>query len=151
MILMRCFPIFIIAISNCFAFETTADEVEIDTKAGICILSGNAIAKYDEKIFKADKIIVYKKNSEKLPTKITASGHVSYSDGKNTISSQKCEGDKDSIIFSQDVIIEGADFGRIEADKATYNFKTKKIDLTSEKKVKLTLNKDIESKLKKKK
>lgn len=142
---------FILAISSCSAFETTADEVEIDTKNGICILSGNAIAKYESKIFRADKITVYKDDSEKLPTKITASGHVSYSDGKNSITSQKCEGDMNFVVFSQNVIIEGPDFGKIEADKATYEVKTKKIDLTSKKKVKLTLDKSIESKLKKKK
>ena len=146
MILIRCLMTFVIAISNCFAFETTADDVEIDTKEGVCVLSGNAVVKYDNKVFKADKITIYKKDSEKLPNKIIASGNVSYSDDKYSVTSQKCKGDANYVEFFQDVVIQNKDLGKIEADKARYDVKTKKIDLTSKKKVKLTLDKVVESK-----
>ena len=55
------------------------------------------------------------------------------------------------VVFSHDVVIEGADFGKLEADKATYTISTKKIDLTSKKKVKLILDESVESRLSKKK
>ncbi len=143
---------FLVLVSfNCLAFETSADDIEFDTQNGICILSGNAVLKNNDNIFKADKITIYKKDSDKLPTKIIAFGNVSYSDGRNSVTSQKCIGNVDSIVFSQNVIVEGVDFGKIEADKAIYSIKAKKIDLTSKKKVKLTLDKFIEEKLKKSK
>ncbi len=137
--------------SCCFAFETTADDIQIDTKLGIYTLTGSATVKHQGKVFKADKIIVYKKNSDKIPSKIVATGHVSYGDGRNSIKSERCESNMVFVVFSHDVVIEGADFGRLEADKATYTISTKKIDLTSKKKVKLTLNKSVESRLSKKK
>lgn len=136
--------------SNCFAtetLETTADEVQIDTKLGTCTLSGNAVAKYDNKIFKADKIVVFKEESEKAPSQIVATGKVLYIDGKNSITSANCECNMISVIFSNGVTINGPDFGKLEADKAIYNIKTKKVDLISSKKVKLTLCQNVESKI----
>lgn len=133
-----------------FALETTADEISIDSEEGIYTLVGNAVAKEDEKTFKADKIIVYKKDSEIYPTKINAVGNVVYEKGETVITSDFCDSDMDFVIFSQNVVLQGPDFGLIHADKAKYNTTTKKMDLTSKNKVKLNLDKKIESDFNKK-
>ena len=147
--------VFVFLTFSSFALETTADEISIDSEQGIYTLTGNAVAKEDEKTFKADKIVIYKKNSEKRPTKINAEGKVVYEDGETVITSDFCDSDCDSnmdfvVTFSQNVILQGPDFGLIHADKAKYNTTTKAMDLTSKNKVKLILDKEIESDFNKK-
>ena len=141
---------FVFLTSSSFALETNADEISIDSEQGIYTLTGNAVAKEDEKTFKANKIVIYKKDSEKRPTKINAEGNVVYEDGETVITSDFCDSDMDFVTFSQNVILRGPDFGLIHADEAKYNTTTKKMDLTSKNKVKLILDKEIESDFNKK-
>lgn len=128
-----------------YALETTADEISIDSENGIYTLTGNAQAEENGKIFQANKIIVYKKDSEKRPSKIEAYGNVSYKEGDTIITSDDCESDMEFVIFSKNVILKGPEFGIIHADKAKYNTKNKTMDITSKKKVKLNLDKKLEA------
>lgn len=136
--------LYFIGIGKIYALETTADEISIDSENGIYTLTGNATAKQDGKTFHADKIIVYKKDSQKHPSKIEASGNVSYKEDSTIITSDDCESDMDFVTFSKNVILKGPEFGIIHADKAKYNTKNKTMDITSKKKVKLNLDKKLE-------
>lgn len=137
--------LYFIGTGKIYALETTADEISIDSENGIYTLTGNATAEEDGKIFQADKIIVYKKDSQKRPSKIEAYGNVSYKEDDTIITSDDCESDMDFVTFSKNVILKGPEFGIIHADKAKYNTKNKTMDITSKKKVKLNLDKKLEA------
>ena len=112
------------------ALEVDADEISIDSDNGVYTLDGNAVAKEESKIFRADKITVYKKEPEKHPTKIDAAGNVSYEDEKNTITSGACQEKNGFVTFSENVVLTGDAFGTIYADKAVYDTDTRHMDLT---------------------
>jgi len=139
LILLFCF------IGKIYALETTADEISLDSENGIYTLTGNATAEEDGKIFQADKIIVYKKDSQKQPSKIEAYGNVSYKEDNTIITSDNCESNMEFVTFSKNVILKGPEFGIIYADKAKYNTKNKTMDITSKKKVKLNLDEKLEA------
>jgi lipopolysaccharide assembly outer membrane protein LptD (OstA) len=129
---------------SAYSLETTADEMLIDSEKHIHTLNGNAVAMWDDKVFKADIIVIYKKEDEKMPTKITATGNVSYEEKGLIVMSKYCESDMKIVIFTEKVVLKGDEFGVINADKAVYNIETKKVDITASEKVKLLLNHEQE-------
>lgn len=114
------------------ALEVDADKISIDAGNGVYTLDGNAVAKEDSKTFRASKIIVHKKESEKHPTKIDATGNVSYEDGKNTITSDVCHEKDGFVTFLENVVLTGDAFGTIYADKVVYETDTRKMNLTGQ-------------------
>ncbi|MDR1391157.1 MAG: hypothetical protein LBI95_02195 [Holosporales bacterium] len=129
---------------SAFPMGTSADEISIDPKTNTYTLSGNAIAKDDGKVFKANTIIIKSENSKKT-TRITANGNVSYQEGGTVIVSDLCKSDMSLIIFSGNVVIRNPKLGTIHADKIEYNIKTKNMDITSNKKVRLKFGKEAEN------
>lgn len=132
------------------ALNTVADNITIDSEKGIYTLIGNAVAEEEGKTFNADKIVVYKKDNEKRPSKIEAFGNVVYKDESTTITSDHCESDMDFVTFSTNVILKGPDFGTIRADNAKYDTKNKTMDITAKKRVQLDLDEGLESEFNKK-
>ena len=137
------FCLFLIS-SSAYSFETTADEMVIDQEKHIYTLKGKAIATWDDKVFEADTIIIHKKEEEKIPTKITATNNVLYKEEGLRVTSKYCESDMRFVIFTNNVILEGVEFGVINADNVVYDIKTKKVDITATKKVQLLLSKEQE-------
>ncbi|MDR2667224.1 MAG: hypothetical protein LBB34_03920 [Holosporales bacterium] len=127
-----------------YSLETTADEILMDPEKHVYTLNGNAVAIWDEKEFKADTIVIYKKEEEKTPTKITAVGNVSYNEKGLHVTSKYCESDMQFVTFTEEVILNSDEIGVINADKAVYNIATKEVDITASKKVKLLLDQERE-------
>ncbi|MDR0942696.1 MAG: LptA/OstA family protein [Holosporales bacterium] len=127
-----------------YAMEATADEITIDSQTNVYTLIGNAVAKYKGKVFKADLIVVYKDEKEKLPEKITARGNVSFNEDGTIITADSCESDKKFVTFYQNVTLKNNEIGVVYADKARYDIETKKMDVTAKNKVKVILSKDKE-------
>lgn len=130
------------------SMDLSSDNVVMDTKNHECLLEGNAevtcsigIDKYD---FKANKIIVfYNKKEFTKPKNIKAYGKVVFSYGDIKISSKTCIYDMEKVFFENNVVIINKKLGTINADKVVYNMKTKKIDILSDHKVKVIINKNI--------
>lgn len=146
----RIFATVFILSASIHAFETTADEVQFDTKRNICYLTGNVVAKLSGKTFMADNIVIYMQKFRKKPNKIIAKGNVTYSDGKVLVKAKRCESDITTVTFSENVVIEGKDYGTMKADWVVYQIKTGEVSITSKNRVKCILDARIEKKLKKK-
>ncbi|MBQ9335279.1 MAG: hypothetical protein IJS10_01900 [Alphaproteobacteria bacterium] len=142
------FIVYILAIGCAGAetnFETTADEVEIDTKRGVYYLTGHVKVTIRNRTFKAQKVII--KMNGKMPKEVFATGSVIYTDEQNKVMANRCYSDMNKVKFSQNVSIIRKEFGRIAADYITYNISTKKICIYSENRVRLVLDKRIEDKI----
>ena len=131
-----------------YCFETSADDVQIDTKNGVCCLSGTVVTKINDKTFRADKITIYTKDNK--PYKIIAIGNVRYIDKKVEIISQSCVSDMKYVKFLGKVIIEGKGYGKINADMLSYNISSGKVQMAAKKRVKFVLDHKIEKKITKK-
>jgi lipopolysaccharide transport protein LptA len=123
--------------------ETSADEVDLDVKANVTTLEGNVTVTYDGKEFKAGKVTM-EPGTEK-PQKIIAVGNVSFEDAGITVTADKCIYDTEQVKFAGNVVIRN-ELGTIKADTATYNLKTKKVEIASNNRVELVLNPDKEKK-----
>ena len=134
--------------NSSYSLETSADDVQIDTKNGVCNLSGSVVTKINDKTFKADKITIYLKDNK--PCKIIANGNVRYSDKKVEVISQTCVSDMKYIRFVGKVIIEGKRYGKINADKLSYDISSGKVQIVAKKRVKFVLDRQIEKKITKK-
>ena len=144
------FVLYILAIGCAGAetnFETTADEVEIDTKRGVYYLSGHVKVTIKNKVFKAQKIIV--KMNGKMPKEIFATGSVIYTDEQNKVMANRCHSDMNTVKFTKNVSVIGKEFGRIAADCIIYDIRTRKICIYSKNRVRLVLDKRIEDKINK--
>lgn len=131
------------------AFETSSDDVLFDLKKNSCVLSGNATVIYDKQTkFRADKIVILYKNSKLMRGSVKASGNIRFCGQEFVVESDACECDMKSITFLGGVTIRSADLGEIKADSAVYDIKTKKINITSKKKVVANLRDGFAKKLK---
>lgn len=147
--ILKCFFLCLLIIFNTFAVETASDEVSIDTKKNTCEFIGNAVAKFgDDNVFKADKItILYEDKKNLKPKEIKALGNVTFTNQEFYIISKACVFDNKTIKFYDNVVIKNKKLGEISADEATYDIKTKKIDITSKKRVQLNVSDDIDKKV----
>ncbi|MDR2459115.1 MAG: hypothetical protein LBD43_03415 [Holosporales bacterium] len=127
------------------AFETSADEVSIDTKRGVQTLTGNVVVIYGSRIFRASKIVIWQDG--RSIREIVATGDVSLQDEETIITATTCRYDADLVIFSGSVIVQNSEIGTAKADKVTYNLATKKIDFTAGSKVELVLSPNRKIKL----
>ena len=142
------FIVYILAIGCAGAetnFETTADEVEIDTKRGVYYLTGHVKVTIRNKTFKAQKVII--KMNGKMPKEVFATGSVIYTDEQNKVMANRCYSDMNKVKFSQNVSIIRKEFGRIAADCIIYEIRTRKICINSKNRVRLVLDKRIEDKI----
>lgn len=150
---MKAIYLVIIAISaiSASAFDMSADEAQFDTKRKVYSLVGNVKAKLNGKTFMADKIIIYMKKNGRDAKRVIATGNVNYSDDKISVTAKNCESDMFSVTFLQDVVIEGKEYGILNADRIVYQIKTGGVNITSKNRVKFVLDSSIETKLTKKK
>jgi lipopolysaccharide transport protein LptA len=145
------FSLFISA-SRLLAFEISSDDMSIDTKNNTCILTGNAEVKINDNVFKADKLIIKGDIKSEKPESIEAFGNINFSKGKDiSVKCDECKSDMKHIYFYKNISIVEKNIGEITADSAKYDIQAKKIDITSKKKVKLTINKKLEKKINNKK
>jgi lipopolysaccharide export system protein LptA len=131
------------------AFEASSDDVSFYPKKRSCVLSGNATIIYDEQTkFRSDKIVISYKKGESKRGSVKASGNVRFCGQGFDVESNTCECDMKSIMFVGGVIIRSAELGEIKADSAVYDIQTKKISITSKKKVIANLRDGFAKKLK---
>ncbi len=130
------------------AFEAKSDKATLDAKNGIHCLTGNVRAKFNDKVFEADTIVIYMSRSNNKPTRIIAKGEVKYTDGANTVRARMCESDMKTVTFLQNVTIEGKEYGELKADRLVYEILSKKIRIFSQHRVKLVLSEKVENKIK---
>ena len=159
-ILVFNFTVILFSCLHAGSFETSADSISINKNKKEFSLIGNALAVYKlcQKIynFKADSIIVvFDENSTSfdVPKNIKANGKVKFSTDGISVTSSSCEFKNNVVSFSGNVEISEKNLGVILADKVMYSMETKKIDITSSSRVKLTLKdvKNISDRLKSKK
>lgn len=129
-------------------FTMSSDNIVVDTSRRMCCLDGHAqvsVTRHDDKYdFAATKIeILYSKGKSNLPRKITAFGFVKFTYGDIKISSTTCKYDTQKILFEDQVLIVDKNLGTIRADKATYDVKTKKIEIISKDKVRINISKSL--------
>jgi lipopolysaccharide export system protein LptA len=126
------------------SFDFASDKVSLDTKNRTCTLSGHAeitgLQGSEVYKFSSERMLVLydKKNSLKV-SKVTATGGVHFAYGDIKITSQRCDYNMQTVVFKGEVKINDPKLGAVKADKATYDIKTKKIDILSKTKVNVVL------------
>ncbi|MDR0695904.1 MAG: hypothetical protein LBF56_04050 [Holosporales bacterium] len=121
------------------AIETSSDEMSFDIETNECVLSGNAVVKYNDKTFKAMSITMNKSKSDALPQKMVATGGVYFEDRHITIRAKTCRIDDNTATFSGGITITSNEIGIITAEKLKYDVRTGKVNITSKNWTKLVL------------
>ena len=140
------FFLFLFLATSASALETTSDEMSFDLNKKVCVFDGNCEIKFEfhgDGIFQADHIeIRYKDNDLKKPERIYATKNVFFQNNDVQITSQNCSFDMEILRFSGDVVIENSEIGKVLADDAAYNIKTKRLTISAKNKVKIKVNDD---------
>jgi lipopolysaccharide export system protein LptA len=144
------FPLYLATTTN--SMECTSEEVSFDLESNTCILSGKpTIIVYEKFKFYADKItIIYEDKKCKRPKIIKAEGNIRFESDECTVAADGCECNMEHVRFIGNVLIVNQKLGKIKADSARYDLKTKKIDIQARKKVTFTVSDDLTQKLKQK-
>ena len=141
-------PLVITGVFADAAFEAKSEKVRLDTKNGVYYLTGHVQVKISNKVFEADKVVIYMEQCNNKPSRIIATGEVKYNDIDNTVKARMCKSDMKTVTFLQDVTIEGKEYGELEADRLVYEISSKKIKIFSHRRVKLVLGEKVENKIK---
>jgi lipopolysaccharide export system protein LptA len=124
--------------------QTSADEVSIDIKKKVVVLSGRAKVKRDNGMIFTSRVItiVWQDWKCRKPKSIEAVGNVRFEYDGTIVTAETCKCDMKKVQFIDNVIVTNKEVGEIKADIATYDMKSRKIRIFSigEKRVTLRLD-----------
>jgi lipopolysaccharide export system protein LptA len=121
---------------------TEADSLRFFTEERVCLLMGNAKARldYNEKryIFQANEIKL-RYNKDKTLAEIHAKTKVTFCCEGIIITANGCVFDGQTVVFLGNIRIQDKSIGILTADRASFDIKTKVIDVSSKSRVFLVI------------